>query len=254
VRLNTESLGHGPELAMLHGWGMHAGFLEAFASRLADRHRLTLVELPGHGRSPWDPAWTSFEHWVEASLQAAPPRAIWLGWSLGGLLGLGAALAAPQRVERLLLVASTPRFTRTDDWPAAMPGETLAQFADTLAIDPSATLQRFLALQVRGGESARDLLRELQRRLGERTAAQAPALARGLEILANTDVRRELAMLACPNRWLFGARDTLVPAAVATAVCAACPTAQVVSLTGAGHAPLLSHPAACLASIEEFLA
>ena len=52
MKLYTETLGAGPDLVLLHGWGLHAGVWESTAAELAKSWRVTLVDLPGHGRSP----------------------------------------------------------------------------------------------------------------------------------------------------------------------------------------------------------
>ena len=46
-----ETRGHGPALALIHGWAMHGGLFAPLADRLADRYTLHLVDLPGHGHA-----------------------------------------------------------------------------------------------------------------------------------------------------------------------------------------------------------
>ncbi len=50
-------------------------------------------------------------------IAAATPRALWLGWSLGGLVALRAALDYPANVRGLVMIASSPRFVSAPDWP-----------------------------------------------------------------------------------------------------------------------------------------
>jgi pimeloyl-[acyl-carrier protein] methyl ester esterase len=106
---------------------------------------------------------------------------------------------------------------------------------------------------VRGSEAARDTLRLLKRELAERPALDPVALALGLDLLRDSDLRPLLQDLDCPSLWLFGARDTLVPAAVATAIVARLPEARVQVIPGAAHAPFLSHPAPTTAALLSFL-
>lgn len=54
---------------------------------------------------------------AEAVLQQAPDKAIWLGWSLGGLVASQIALTHPERVQALVTVASSPCFSARDEWP-----------------------------------------------------------------------------------------------------------------------------------------
>ncbi len=249
-------------LVLLHGWGMNAAVWASLPpaltpalspTALAGRSMLA-IDLPGHGGGPFPPGAADLDAWADACLALAPHRAVWLGWSLGGLVALAAALRAPERVAGLILMTATPRFVRASDWPAAMAAETLDQFHAGLLAEPAATLDRFLALQVRGSEAARETLRALRRELATRPAPDQGALALGLDLLRDGDLRRRLAELSCPSLWIFGSHDTLVPAAVGPAVAALLPRAQIEVIRGAAHAPFLSHPAETAALIGGFLA
>ncbi len=247
----------GRSLVLLHGWGMNAavwaGLPAALAPVLASDWSTVTIELPGHGASALAPAAVDLDAWADACLAQAPARAVWLGWSLGGLVALAAALRAPDRVAGLILVTATPRFVRATDWPAAMAGETLDQFHSGLVADPGGTLDRFLALQVRGSEAARETLRTLRGELASRPTPDPLALALGLDLLRDADLRPRLAELSCPSLWLFGSHDTLVPSGAAPAVAALLPAARVQVLRGAAHAPFLSHPGATAALLCDFL-
>ena len=202
-RLYHESRGRGPDLVLLHGWGMNAAVWRGLPADLAIGHRLTAIELPGHGASPWDPATRGLDDWAQACLAAAPARACWIGWSLGGLVALAAAGLAPERLSGLILLTATPRFAQAADWPAAMAPATLAGFHDDLLADPAGTLQRFLALQVKGSEAARETLRQLRLELAERPAPEPRALAQGLDLLRETDLRPTLPVLNHDNSRLL---------------------------------------------------
>lgn len=241
MSLYHDQRGQGGDLVLLHGWGMNAAVWEPVLAPLADHHRLTIIELPGHGGSAPAAAADAGE-WARMCLAVAPPRAVWLGWSLGGQIALRAALDAPDRVRGLSLVGATPCFVQAEDWSCAMPVDTFHQFADALGEDPSGTLIRFLALQVKGAEHAREALRLLRAELVLRPAASRAGLAQGLQLLLDTDLRARLRSLACPTQWLFGEKDTLVPRAIQGILPQLLPYARIDELPGAGHAPFLSHP------------
>jgi pimeloyl-[acyl-carrier protein] methyl ester esterase len=134
-----------------------------------------------------------------------------------------------------------------------MPEATLAQFHDGLLADPAGTLARFLSLQVRGSDQARETLRWLRRELAEQPAPRPEALALGLDLLRDEDLRGPLPDLRPPSLWLFGSRDTLVPAAAAGRVETLLPTARTRVIPGAAHAPFLCHPAETEAAMRTFL-
>jgi pimeloyl-[acyl-carrier protein] methyl ester esterase len=249
------------DLVLLHGWGMNnavwagawADLAQGPRGSIGRRLALHPIELPGHGGQPWHGERNGLSDWAQSALDQAPEQAVWLGWSLGGLVALQAALQAPKRVRALILMTATPRFTQALDWRVAMPPETLDQFSAGLLDDPAATLERFLALQVRGSEDARATLRTLRAELAERPLPSADALSAGLELLREEDLRGPLPDVAAPALWLFGERDTLVPAAVAERVALLMPGARTRVIEGGAHAPFLSHGAAVADEIRGFL-
>src|SRR3569833_3218088 len=163
------------------------------------------------------------------------------------------ALAAPARVKRLILVASSPRFVTDEDWPHAMNPAVLAGFAQALEQDYRATRERFLSLQVTTATAeGRETLRALRAMLLQQSPPSLPALRAGLAILQTADLRTELSALACPLQMILGARDRLVPAAVGVDVQRTAPAAQAHVMTDAAHAPFLSHPREFLALLTEF--
>lgn len=251
MTLAVEQYGQGPGLVLVHGWGMNGGVWAPLRDRLAKHWTVTSIELPGHGRSGFDIGATLSE-WADALLAAAPERAIWLGWSLGGQLSLAIAGRAPDRCRGLVLATTNPCFVASDVWPTAMPAETFQAFAQQLGLDAGRTLDRFLALQVRGADAATETLRQLRLAIRERPAPQAAALAAGLDLLLANDLRDCLQQLAVPSMWLFGDRDALVPAAAADAVQALTPQAHVQRIAAAGHAPFLSHPQTCVDLLMDF--
>ncbi|MGD8842972.1 MAG: pimeloyl-ACP methyl ester esterase BioH [Gammaproteobacteria bacterium] len=244
---HAESRGSGPDLVLVHGWGMHSGIWSEWADRLAHRFRVHLVDLPGHGRSG-PAAGSSLDDWSAAVAAQVPERAWWLGWSLGGLVALNTVRLLPDRVCGLVLVASTPRFVTAPDWPSAVDPEVFKQFSGQLRQSVDRTLSRFLSLQIRGSDGSGDLLRGLRAALQERPYPAPEALIDGLKILQRTDLRNSLSGIEVPLYWLFGERDTLVPAPVAERV----PGVRE-CVAGAGHAPFLSHPDTCTACIDAWL-
>lgn len=252
MSLYIEQRGSGPDLVMLHGWGLHGGLFAPVADALAERYRLHLVDLPGHGRSPMLQGDYTLANIAALIADAVPINAIWLGWSLGGRIALTAA-ANSEAVSKLILVGANPCFVQKTDWPHAMPQAELAQFAASLRDDYRATLQRFVALQSRGSDRGREELRRLRDTLFDHGEPDEKALAAGLQLLGDADLRPLLRSIKQPTLILHGQRDTLAPFAAAKYTATQMRNAKLITIAGAGHAPFISHPELFADEVMAFL-
>lgn len=251
--LHTETHGHGPDLFLIHGWGLHGGIWQSVVEALQHRYRLTVVDLPGHGHSPLPASGFDLDRLAQLLLDSAPPQAAWVGWSLGGMAALNAMLRWPQQIDKVTLVAAQPQFIQSDDWPHATPEKSLARFAENLLKHTDQTLKRFLALQVRGTADEKEQLRAMRALVDARPPPQAEALRLGLEILRSTNLRPRLNQIQRPLQFILGGRDMLVPVAAAKAIGTRVPTARIDILPQAGHIPFLSHTEAFLEPLEAFV-
>jgi pimeloyl-[acyl-carrier protein] methyl ester esterase len=254
MKLHVESVGVGPPLVLLHGFAMHGGLFTPIVHALAQRHRVHLVDLPGHGYSEATdaPTLASVADSVAASLDLDAPATL-LGWSYGGLVAQHIAQTRPHAVSALVLVCTSPRFVATGDWPHAMSEETLARFGDELRVSYRLTLQRFLTLQVQGSEAGRATLASLRHALFARNAPSPATLAGVLRILMDADMRAAAPAIVAPTLVVTGSRDALTPAAAGVWLAHAIPDARLAQIEGAAHAPFLSHRDAFLATVLAFL-
>lgn len=253
--LHVESVGHGPPLVLLHGWALHSGLWGPLVPRLARRFRVHAVDLPGHGHSAAVEPYTldAVTDAVAASTRGVEEPLTVLGWSLGGIVAMHWALRAPERIARLVLVCTTPRFAAGPDWPHAMAETTLARFGDELRVAWRQTLLRFLSLQVQGSEHGRAALAAMRHEIFTRGEPAPVVLAHALDALASIDLRDRVPRLSQPTQIVAGERDALTPAAASAWLAGALPHARYVAIPGAGHAPFLSHPDAFAAALDGFL-
>jgi pimeloyl-[acyl-carrier protein] methyl ester esterase len=252
MNLHVEVTGQGDPLIMLHGWGMHGGIWGDAAEQLSQHCQVHCVDLPGHGTSMPLDVFTL--HRLVEQLAARFDRPVTIcGWSLGGQIALHWALHHPQQVGRLVLVASTPCFAEREDWPYGMAQVTLLQFAADLEMDFTATLRRFLALQVRGGKGERELLATLRESLFSRGEPDLDALRGGLKILRNADLRDMLPEIMQPTLVIAGERDKLAPHEASHYLAGNLPNARLAMIKGAAHAPFLSHATEFAEHVNGFL-
>jgi pimeloyl-[acyl-carrier protein] methyl ester esterase len=252
----VETRGSGPDLVLLHGWGLNLRVWDGLADVLAKSFRILAVDLPGHGRSGWNPkARTPAEQaWqVHAALESLSDRYSLLGWSLGGQIALDLAAAMPGSVERLVLVATTPRFVAGTDWPYGMPATALEKMATQLRANYKRTVSEFLDLQVRGSAASDKVLAELHASLFAHGEAHPKALVSGLATLESSDLRPMLSLVRAPTLVIAGQYDRVTLPAASRALAEALPVARFVEFRRAAHAPFLSHTAEFAALVTQFL-
>ncbi len=100
----------GPQdIVLLHGFaGTHRAWDGVIARLAPERYRPLALDLPGHGEHAGAPRPITFAGCVEHVLARAPERFALCGYSLGGRVALHVALAAPERVTRLVLIGANP--------------------------------------------------------------------------------------------------------------------------------------------------
>ena len=272
MSLYVEVTGSGAPLVMLHGWGMHGGVWTDVVQKLAADFQVHNIDLPGHGfsgkgeegrakgqtaesQSPFSLPPSPFTlDAIVSELSAQFPGSVnLLGWSLGGIIAQYWAAREPDKVQRLILMNSTPCFAARDDWACGMSQETLAQFAAELEKNHATTLRRFLALQIRGSEAEREVLNVLREKLFSRGEPHLDALRGGLAILRDADLRGVLQQITSPTLVIAGERDKLTPPEASHYLAQSLPHARAFVVEGAAHAPFLSHPKVFVEQVHKFL-
>ncbi len=232
------------EYVLLHGWGMNQGVWQMVHADIADVTQATVrcLDLPGFGLSPKCPDPYSLAKSAELLATQLKNNSILVGWSLGGLFALYLAKHFPEKVEKIILVSSGPFFSQRTDWPGINP-DVLQAFKQQLAEHGDKTIDRFLAIQAMGSDSAKQDVRNLKKLLKDYPLAQKKALSGGLDILLNEDLRPAWRDLKQPISGIFGARDTLVPLKAVTNMQKLNPHFKAVIIDKASHAPFISHKA-----------
>jgi len=236
--VHIDTRGQGPDVVMLHGWGVNSAVFTPLQESLSD-YRVHYVDLPGFGLS--QPIAGGLSDWIEALIQALPPQAIWAGWSLGGLVATQVALSHPSHIKALVTIASSPCFMAREDeaWPG-IPSEVLHQFGEQLGQNLPRTIERFLAIQAMGSETAKEDIKLLRDLVLARPLPHATALTQGLEMLAGIDLRPQIPAIEQPWLRIWGRLDGLVPKRVQPKMPTATQIEDVI-LAKASHAPFISH-------------
>lgn len=251
MTLFVQKYGSGSDLVLVHGWGLHGGIWDEQLRTILIQagYCLHIVDLPGHGNSP-APYLANIDAWAQAVIEVVPPGAIWLGWSLGGMVALAAATFSNAKVRALIMVCTAPRFVGSPDWRAGMNPAVLAIFGAELQENWRTSVMRFLTLQDRGANT--DIIRQLRTTLFARPPTPA-GLNMGLKILQNSDLRPRLSQITCPALIILGTRDNFFPAALRTDLINLRSDWQISTITGAGHIPFLTHRTEFISELTAFL-
>lgn len=217
------------QLILLSGWGCDARIWHPLAPYWPDDLDIKAPDWPGYaGRLPLaDP--TSLNELADAMADDLPADAVWVGWSLGGLLA-SALLEHLPTPRALVLLGIGERFVH----PQGVNDTALADFRRALERSPTAAREHFLRWQLGGEPDPRNAHRTLRQLLDTSLPASTATLEAGLEHLACLDNHSRLNAAPCPLHRLAGTRDPLLAPEV---------LAQADQrLDDAGHCPMLSQP------------
>ena len=232
-------------VVLLHGFGgTHRAWDGVTELLEGERYRPLALELPGHGELAAERPIT-FASCTASVLARTPERFVLCGYSLGGRVALHVALAAPERVAGLVLVATSAGIEDAAERAARRSSdEALARELEEG--DFGAWIERWRTQPLFAGDPPRvgALAREDQRRNDPRALA---AVLRGIGAGQMRPLWGRLGELTMPAVVLAGERDARY-VAFARRMAAALPAARLAIAPG-GHGLALESPAAVAAAI-----
>jgi 2-succinyl-6-hydroxy-2,4-cyclohexadiene-1-carboxylate synthase len=236
-----------PTCVLLHGFTHTGRSWAPVIDRLGGRYDSIACDIRGHGDAA-DAVPADLEHVISDVEQLAPTRFALVGYSMGGRIALHAALALGPRIERLVLIGASPGIA--DAGERAQRRAADERLADEIE---QSTIEQFSASWARtpvlSGQPPEVLAAVQVDRLRNRPAGLARAL-RGLGAGALPSIWSALGEIAAPTTLVVGERDEKFTA-VAWAMAAQIPDAEIVVVPGAGHAVHLEAPAQIAEIIAE---
>ena len=255
------SVGEGPAIILIHGLaGSWRNWLENIP-RLADRHRVVALDLPGFGASPMPereitmPGYGSVITELARELEL-PRDTVLVGHSMGGVVTTEALLRSPDSFAGACLVAAAgPGATRTPDSAEEFAHRLVSLYRGLPAVDPARGLSRrrlrtaqLAAVIAHPGEVGTEILWELLS-----WGARPPGLAQAALALGRLDGREALSEIDQQVLLLWGTRDLLVPLRIAYAYQRRLPDSELVVLQDTGHMIQMERPGRFNREVEEFV-
>ncbi len=230
-----------PNLVLLHGWAVHSAIWNGVEQSLAAHFNLHLIDLPGYGGRHSENGDLDLTQLTGDVLSRAPENAHWLGWSMGAIVAMSAALGSAGRISSLSLVCPTPRFMQTSGWEHGIGRPALENLQTRFHTDYATALKRFLLMQAGTDQVARENAKTTWQRLTQSRPPSAATLDAGLEILKTTDLRETAAGISIPTRIITCADDRVIPAAAGKILHGMIEQSTLVELPS-GHAPMIEVP------------
>jgi 2-succinyl-6-hydroxy-2,4-cyclohexadiene-1-carboxylate synthase len=226
-------------LVLLHGFsGTHRAWDRVSAHLDEGRYRPLALDLPGHGDSAQPGGPITFEGSVEAVLAASPERFALCGYSLGGRVAQHVALAAPERVSRLVLVSTTSGIEDAQERAERRASDgRLADELEQLPFEDFIERWRTQSLFADDPPEVDELARQDQRRNDPHALAQA---MRGLGTGEMASLWDRLGELSMPVTIVVGERDTKFRT-LGARMMARIPLAEMVVIPG-GHGLPIENP------------
>ncbi len=241
------------QVLLLPGWGMAPRVFAELTKVLKAEYSLHPVDWQGCKTS------NDFSHNClpagENKALLIPP--IMVGWSLGGMVALELALRYPEKVQKLVLFGTTPRFTRdnSSSYWSGWPGGVLKRMKKNLqAGEPETQLQSFrqnmfTATEIGGGF--------LQKYENEGCVDQHLTMAEllgGLDYLGTTDLREQLPALKSKVLIIHGSADQIVPLTAAQYLAQSLKEqANFEIIPETGHLPFWTKPDLCQELMFNFI-
>jgi len=254
-----------PPVVLFHGLGATCSSFLPTIVDLSRDHRVFAVDIPGFGESgkplrALDPAFQA--EWAVALLDALRiPRGHLIGNSMGGRLALEVGLRAPERVDRLVLLAPSLAWRR---YRAA--ARLVRLLRPELAVLPLPMLHRLVVRFLRSMFARPERISSAATNAAADEFVRIFATPRGRIAFFNAARQiyledphgtegfwNRLRGLQPPALFIFGDHDWLVPRAFARHVREALPGARCETFHDCGHVPQFEHPERTHARVRAFL-
>lgn len=257
-RNNVKVMGQGKRpLVMAHGFGCDQKMWRFVAPAFASDYRLVLFDYVGFGESEldaYDPQrYSHLQGYAQDVLDICAAlnleQAIFVGHSVSSMIGMLAAIAAPERFERLVMIGPSPCYINDESYVGGFDRQDIDQLLDIMEKNYIGWAH-FLAPVVMQNAERPQLTQELEASF----CSTDPAIAtRFAKATFYGDNRRDLARVPVPSLILQCKDDTIAPVEVGQYLHQHLPHSTLTLMEATGHCPHMSHPDETIQLIKTYL-
>lgn len=242
--------GSGPLIVLSHALGMDRNAWSPLLAHLGPRVRTLVFDHPGHGGSPGQPLAGTMNALVDEAAallrDVARGPVVWVGLSMGGMVGMGLAIRHPELLQGLVLANTTAHYpdAARPNWDtriATVRSEGLNAIADTV-------MERYFHAEFRHAHPDA-VVRARATLLGTAPTAYAACC----EAVRDVDWRAGLPTISIPTLVIAGSLDAGTPPAMAQAIAETVPGAELTILPKASHISAIEQPAAFARLLRAFV-
>lgn len=238
-------------VVLSHALGCDVSMWDSLANALASEHRVIGFDHRGHGQSdapggPYTMAGLAEDavRVIEAAAGGQP--VVWIGLSMGGMVGQELAITRPDLVKALVIANSTSGY---DDASRAMWQQRIATIEkDGLDAIADGAMQRWFSEAFRAANPA--TVARWRRRVVSTDPRGYLGACHAVMNLATTD---RLGKIAAPTLVIAGEVDPGTPVAMSETMAQRIPGARLVVLPGASHLSVLEQPQVFARTVQAFI-
>jgi sigma-B regulation protein RsbQ len=257
-RNNVKISGRGDQVMLFaHGFGCDQAMWRYVAPAFEDRYRVVLMDYVGSGKSDWSAY--DFERYSTLAgyardvldvMEAFDFReVIFVGHSVSSMIGALAAIEAPERFERLVMIGPSPCYVNDAGYVGGFERKDIEGLLDLMEKNYIGWAQ-FLAPVVMKNPQDPALAAELQSSFCATDPRMTRQFARTTFL---SDNRADLEKIKVPSLILQCSEDAVAPEAVGRYLAAALEGSAFRQMAATGHCPHMSHPAETIELIDEYL-
>jgi sigma-B regulation protein RsbQ len=241
-----------------HGFGCDQNMWRLITPTFEEDFKIVLFDYVGSGKSDlsaYDPArYGTLEGYARDVLEVCEALdlrgVVFVGHSVSSMVGVLAAIEAPERFARLILVGPSACYVNDPPYAGGFERADLEGLLDMMDHNYLGWAS-FLAPAVMGNEGHPELARELE----ESFCSTDPVIARRFaEATFFSDNREDLPRVQVPALVLQCSEDTIAPVSAGGYVHEHLPESTFVQMRATGHCPHMSHPEETIEVIRDYLA
>jgi 3-oxoadipate enol-lactonase len=250
-QLAVSTQGDGSPIVLSHALGLDLSMWDGYAAELAATHAVLRYDHRGHGGSAVPAGPYTMDELVDDAARLIREwdrgPVVWVGLSMGGMVGQGLAIRHPALLRGLVIANSSARYP---DAAKSKWAERIAKVEQGgLAAIADMVIERYFSAAFRAEHA--DVVAAYRRGLLRTDAA---GYAANCPAVRDVDWLDRLAEIRCPTLVIAGGQDVGAPVAMSEAMKERIPGAELVVIDAASHLSVVEQPAAFEAALGRFLA